>query len=39
MLLEAGAEVQQAIKDVGEGKLIAVVKDADGNSIGLMHTP
>ena len=38
-LLEAGAESQQEIKDVGGGKLIATVKDADGNLIGLMQSP
>ena len=38
-LREAGAEVQQAATDVGGGKLIAVVKDADGNVIGLAQSP
>jgi predicted enzyme related to lactoylglutathione lyase len=37
-LLDAGAEVQQDIKDLGEGKLIASVKDADGNVIGLIQS-
>ena len=37
-LLEAGAEVQQDVKDLGEGKLIASVKDADGNVIGLIQS-
>jgi predicted enzyme related to lactoylglutathione lyase len=37
-LLEAGAEAQQEVKDVGEGKLIASVKDADGNVIGLIQS-
>ncbi len=37
-LLDAGAEVQQEIKDVGGGKLIASVKDADGNVIGLIQS-
>jgi hypothetical protein len=36
---DAGAEAQQAIKDVGGGKLIASVKDADGNIIGLIQSP
>jgi predicted enzyme related to lactoylglutathione lyase len=36
-LLEAGAEAQQEITDVGGGKLIATVKDADGNVIGLVQ--
>ena len=39
LLLDAGAEVQQEIKDVGGGKLIAAVKDADGNIIGLSQQP
>ena len=38
-LLEAGAVVQQAIGDVGGGKLIAAVKDADGNVVGLLQMP
>lgn len=36
-LLDAGAEVLQAINDVGGGKLTASVKDADGNIIGLLQ--
>jgi predicted enzyme related to lactoylglutathione lyase len=36
-LLDAGAETLQAVKDVGGGKLIASVKDADGNVIGLIQ--
>jgi predicted enzyme related to lactoylglutathione lyase len=38
-LRDAGAEVQQAVKDVGGGKLIATVKDADGNLLGLIQNP
>jgi len=38
-LLDSGATVQQEIKDVGGGKLIASVKDADGNIIGLLKLP
>ena len=38
-LLDAGAHVQQEVKDVGGGKLIAWVKDADGNIIGLLQFP
>lgn len=38
-LIDAGAEVQQAPSDVGGGKLIAAVQDADGNVIGLMQAP
>jgi predicted enzyme related to lactoylglutathione lyase len=36
-LLEAGAHLQQEVKDVGGGKLTAWVKDADNNIIGLMQ--
>ncbi len=36
-LLEAGAEVDQDVKDVGGGRLIASVKDADGNLIGVLQ--
>ena len=38
-LLDAGAQVQQEVRDVGGGKLIASVKDADGNVIGLLQLP
>jgi predicted enzyme related to lactoylglutathione lyase len=37
-LLDAGAEVLQEVKAVGGGKLIASVKDADGNGIGLIQS-
>jgi len=36
-LLEAGAETVQDVKDVGGGKLVASVKDANGNPIGLIQ--
>jgi predicted enzyme related to lactoylglutathione lyase len=36
-LLAAGAEEHEAPKDVGGGTLIASVKDADGNVIGLIQ--
>jgi predicted enzyme related to lactoylglutathione lyase len=36
-LLDTGAEVHQEVKDVGGGKLIASVKDADGNGICLIQ--
>ena len=39
ILLDAGAQMQQEVKDVGEGKLIASVKDADSNIIGLIQSP
>jgi predicted enzyme related to lactoylglutathione lyase len=38
-LVSAGAQELQPVRDVGGGKLIASVKDADGNIIGLMQTP
>ena len=38
-LLDAGATIVQDIKDVGAGKLIATVKDTDGNIIGLSQSP
>ena len=34
-LLDSGAQIVQDIKDVGGGRLIAIVKDPDGNIIGL----
>jgi predicted enzyme related to lactoylglutathione lyase len=37
-LVDAGAQVQQAVKDVGGGRLIAWVKDADNNLIGLVQS-
>ncbi len=36
-LLDAGAQAQQAVRDVGGGKLIASARDADGNIIGLIQ--
>ena len=39
LLLDAGAQTQQAVRDVGGGKLVASVKDADGNIIGLVQSP
>jgi predicted enzyme related to lactoylglutathione lyase len=36
-LLDAGGETQEAIRDVGGGRLIATVKDADGNPVGLLQ--
>lgn len=39
LLLDAGAQAQQEVKDVGGGKLTASVKDADGNVIGLIQSP
>jgi len=39
LLIDAGAQTQQEIKDVGGGKLTAVVRDADNNVIGLVQSP
>ena len=39
LLLNAGAQALQEVKDVGGGKLIASVKDADNNIIGLIQSP
>jgi predicted enzyme related to lactoylglutathione lyase len=36
-LLAAGAVARQDVTDVGGGKLIATVEDADGNVIGLVQ--
>ncbi|MFD9888740.1 VOC family protein [Amycolatopsis sp. NPDC059027] len=38
-LLDGGAQPQQDVKDVGGGKLVASVTDADGNAIGLIQEP
>ena len=38
LLLDGGAHMQQEVKDVGGGKLIASVRDSDGNIIGLIQS-
>jgi predicted enzyme related to lactoylglutathione lyase len=38
-LVDAGATVKQDAKDVGGGRLIATLTDADGNPIGLLQDP
>lgn len=38
-LAEAGATVVEDAKDVGGGLLVAALKDADGNMIGLAQQP
>ncbi len=38
-LLDAGAVIQQDIKDVGADLLIARIKDANGNILGLRQFP
>jgi predicted enzyme related to lactoylglutathione lyase len=36
-LLEGGAETLEEVKDVGGGRLVASVRDRDGNAIGLLQ--
>jgi predicted enzyme related to lactoylglutathione lyase len=38
-LVDAGAQVQQEVRDVGSGMLVASVKDKDGNITGLRQFP
>lgn len=38
-LLAAGAEKFQDIRNAGDGKLFAAVKDPDGNILGLIQNP
>jgi predicted enzyme related to lactoylglutathione lyase len=38
LLLDAGAQIEQQIKDIGGGGLIASVRDASGNIIGLRQS-
>lgn len=38
-LIASGASPQQGVTDLGGGKLIATVSDADGNIIGLIQPP
>lgn len=37
--VKAGARERQGVTDVGGGKLIAWVEDADGNLVGLQQNP
>ncbi len=39
LLVDAGGQTVQDVKDVGRGLLIATVKDAEGNTIGLRQAP
>jgi predicted enzyme related to lactoylglutathione lyase len=39
VMVGAGAQIQQPASDVGGGMLIALVKDADGNVVGLRQSP
>jgi predicted enzyme related to lactoylglutathione lyase len=38
-MTKVGAEIVQDVKDVGGGMLIAQIKDADGNVVGLRQQP
>ena len=38
-LLAAGGQRDQDVRDVGRGMLIATVKAADGNTLGLRQSP
>jgi predicted enzyme related to lactoylglutathione lyase len=38
-VIESGAALQQDVKDVGRGLLVASVKDKDGNILGFRQTP
>lgn len=38
-LVDAGASVIEDVRDVGAGKLVAVLKDAGGNVIGISQEP
>ena len=37
--IASGAQVREPARDVGGGKLIATLADADGNPIGLLQEP
>ena len=39
LLMDAGAETIHEIRNVGGGRLIASIKDTDGNIIGLLQDP
>jgi predicted enzyme related to lactoylglutathione lyase len=38
-LLDAGAQPEKSVNDVGGGRLIASVRDSDGNAIGVLQDP
>jgi predicted enzyme related to lactoylglutathione lyase len=38
-LTAAGATVNEAARDVGGGRLVATVKDPDGNVLGILQDP
>jgi hypothetical protein len=37
--LDAGGTLQETVSDVGGGKMMASVRDVDGNVIGLIQEP
>jgi len=39
LILDAGGQVEQAVRDVGAGRQVASAKDADGNIIGFIQDP
>ncbi|HZM78708.1 MAG TPA: VOC family protein [Candidatus Limnocylindrales bacterium] len=38
-MLDAGAQANEDVRDVGGGKLVATIKDPDGNVIGITQNP
>ena len=38
-LVGRGADVQAEVRDVGGGRLVATIRDADGNPVGLLQDP
>lgn len=38
-MLDAGAQANEEVRDVGGGKLVATVKDPDGNVVGITQNP
>ncbi len=38
-MVDAGAQIVEDIKDVGQGLQVAQIKDADGNILGLRQFP
>jgi predicted enzyme related to lactoylglutathione lyase len=39
LIVSAGGKILQEVRDVGRGKLVASVQDAEGNPIGLIQEP
>jgi predicted enzyme related to lactoylglutathione lyase len=38
-VVAAGGEVVQEARDVGGGRLVGTVRDADGNVVGVLQDP